>query len=204
MATRRRTARTTEDGRLPDDSPLFGLPGGAEGDEDAGALGDDPQPTKRRPGRPRKDESAGNKGVIAARGPDGKILSDAALANKVRSELYTWASMLLVAYEFKDPHCAGLFTEQVDLPNGKTQERLSLIVDRLVAIVSRHKPTMVFLAKSGVVGEFAMLGAALSPVVKAMWAAHGPTGHGHQEEKHDADLSSYPGLSHHPGYAVTG
>lgn len=162
----------------------------------------DPQPTTRRgPGRPRKTEtadapkSAGNRGKIAARTASGTIMSRAAMIAKVESELYTYFSLAVATWEIKDPECAGMMLEQVVLPTDSgpvRMERLAAIVNRLTAIIARNDRILAMLAKSGLIGEAAVLGSLLVPVGRQIWAAHGPTGDGHARGVDDVTAEQYP------------
>lgn len=156
-------------------------------------LPDDPAPAdppRRGPGRPRK--ATGNAGQIAVRDQTtGQIMSEASQKAKVKRELYLWLSMVVGAAEIRDPECAGLFLQPVEIPGTKQPvERLEAIVDRLVEIIARHKPTLAFMAKSGPVGDVALLGSLLLPIGRQIWRAHGPNGTGHGEEP-TSDLTGY-------------
>lgn len=182
MPRRPRNAEVTEDDRAP-----F-----------AAELDRDPEPDvapRRGPGRPRKTAPAtatGNAGNIAVRNEKGQILSKAQKIAKVREEGYFWLSMVAAGWEIRDPECAGVLTESVTI-RGKEVERLEAITDRLVGIVAKYDDLLDFLAKSGVIGEAAMLGTLLWPVGKRVLKHHGPTGIGHQTpEESYADRAQYP------------
>jgi hypothetical protein len=163
-------------------------------EDDPKLLERDPEPEvapRRGPGRPRK--VAGNAGLIPARDESGKIMSEAQMIAKVRDELHLWLSMAVGAWEFRDPDCAGLFLEKVEI-RGRKVERLEAICDRLVSIIARNKTLLATMTKTGVIGEAAALGTLIWPVAKAMMAAHGPNGHQHRAdpEQGETDDLSYP------------
>lgn len=186
----RRRAEQLVDQALPADGMPEGVPA-------------DPVP-KRGPGRPRKETATtqGNRGRVAARSSNGRIMSKAAMQAKVSAELYTYLSVMAAGFELRDPECAGVLFDQVSIPtpNGMMQvERLQGIVDRLVAMISRHDGMLETMAKSGIVGELAMLLHLLFPIGRAVWAAHGPGGRGHSNEHGTADYAQQ-----FPAYAGVG
>jgi len=147
-------------------------------------------PAKRGPGRPRG---------TGPRTAGGRLMSKDAMRAKVAAELYTYLSLFAAGWELRDPQCAQVLFEPVVLPTDAgpvESERLQAIVDRLVAIISRNNAVLETLAKSGVIGELAILGHLMFPIVKAVWQAHGPAGIGHAtpEEAADAYAQRYPAV----------
>lgn len=131
-------------------------------------------PAKRAPGRPRG---------TGPRTSAGRLMSKAAMQAKVSAELYTYLSVFAAAWELRDPQCASVLFEEVRIPTegGMVEvERLQGIVDRLVAMIARNSTVLETMAKSGIIGEMALLGHLLLPLGRAVWSAHGPTGVGHR------------------------
>jgi hypothetical protein len=178
----RRRATATVEGPMEGDRALPGMVELAADPE--------PAPVKRGPGRPRK-VAAGNAGRIPARTPSGKIASRAAMQSKVRDEIHLYLSLVQAGWELRDPVCAS----------AASPERLASIADSLVAMVSRSDSLLEMAAKSGIVGDIAMLLHAVFPIAKAVWQAHGPNGHGHRdaEEVRIDNFAAYP-----PHSAVAG
>lgn len=145
--------------------------------ESLGDLPADPAPGKRRPGRPRKTAgaTAGNKGRIPARNPNGSIMSKAAMVDNVKAQIFMVAAPLVAVWQFRDPDCSAALDEP--MPDGT--DRLSAIVDSIVSIIARNDSVLSFMAKSGVMVDLGMLVTALMPVGKTVWKAHGPGGAGH-------------------------
>lgn len=162
----------------------------------------DPEPRAPRRGRPRKTttpvKAAGTRGKIPARTSSGQIMSKNAMISKVQGEIYTWLSLFAAAWEIRDPECASVLYEPATVPgpNGPAQvERLAAITDRLVAMIARNDAVLETLAKSGIIGDAAVLGGLLLPVGRQLWRAHGPMGVGHaQEGQESADdvAAQYP------------
>lgn len=162
--------------------------------EDASAIRDevipgleqDPAPVRRGPGRPpgTKNTPKPANPKIKMRNSSGQVMSKAQLKAKVATEIYGFASMFVGLLGMKDA-CADVFLEEARMPDGSTQERLAAIVGKTVDILARNDNVLSAMATTGLIGELSMLGALLAPVVKQVWAAHGPGGHGHREELGD-------------------
>lgn len=161
----------------------------------------DPQPAKRGPGRPRKSATPGAPKVTTRRPTTraaraGRVMTRAQMVDKVSAEMYAFSSMLLVAWEIRDPECASVMYDQVTIPtpNGMVaDQRLNALIARTVAIIARDEKRLELLAKSGMVGELIGLGALLVPIGKQVWRHHGPgaAGHGDQTEM-GYDPAQYP------------
>ena len=164
-------------------------------------LDGDPTPgaTRRGPGRPRKTalappvKAAGNRGRISTRSKSGRIVSKDAMIAKVREDVYTYASLLHAAWDFKDPECASVWKEPVESLGG--QERLAALVDRLVGILARNDGMLAAAYSSGIFGEVAVIASIVFPAVKQVWRAHGPGGQGHATDERAFDVGQYPAYS---------
>jgi hypothetical protein len=157
-----------------DDPPMDGLEG----------LASDPEPAAARPrrGRPPSKTTTGTR-KISTRSASGRIVSKASLTNQVRDEIETYLTLFVGTWGLRDPECADVAARQI--PE---------IAERVAKIVSRNDKLLAKLAESGVFGEVALLVAALLPVGRQVWAAHGPGGHGHAPEAVNADdlAARYP------------
>lgn len=174
------------------DTELPGMP--------AGALASDPEPkpTKRSPGRPR-----GTSKPKPPAAPSQMTKSDK--MELLYTEAYAIASLVVGAWEIKDPECAGVFSDKVENPLTKERkERLEAIVMSSVRMVARHDGLLDVLAKGGVLAEIAILGSYLIPVGKQLWKAHGPNGHGHApaQEIQDDYARQYPAPALAPAFAA--
>ncbi len=139
-------------------------------------LDQDPQPRATRgPGRPRKATTAGARGRIAARTPAGRVMSKAAMQSKVREEIEMYLSLTVAGWELRDPECAA----------EATPERIAVIADRLVAMISRSDSLLQTAASSGIFGDIILFLNAILPIGKAVWKAHGPGGMGHDRQEVD-------------------
>lgn len=161
-------------------------------------LDKDPQPAapKRGPGRPRKATSGAapaRRRSAPARTSSGRIMSKDQMKAKVSAELYGLAALMAGGWAMRDP-CAETLFETSNI-GGVDQERLTVIVERTVALIARNDAALEFCAKSGALGETLALATALWPVAKAIYQAHGPGGHGHRLDEgmlHADYANAYP------------
>lgn len=154
-------------------------------------LGRDPEPVaeRRRPGRPR---GSATKKPGALRGANGRIVSKASLKAQAATELLAVGTMLARIWEWRDPECAGVLFEPVDLPTGQTQ-RLAGIVEEVVDILGQNDKVLAVFTNTGMIARLGVLGMLTMPIVSRVWAAHGPGGHGHRPIE-QAETSDYATL----------
>jgi hypothetical protein len=108
---------------------------------------------------------------------------------KVREEAFTYLSLMAAGWEIRDPWCAAQATE----------ERIGVVADQFVAMVSRSDSLLQSVASSGIIGNVIMMMNALFPIVREVWRAHGPGGHGHQDQGGDeGDVTA-----RYPAYAAS-
>lgn len=149
-------------------------------------LDPDPQPVaaRRGPGRPRKATTTGARGPgkIPARTSSGRVMSKAAMETKVRAEITTYLTLANAAFSLRDPECAAIVEAQI--PE---------ITDRAVALIARNESVLAVVAKSGIIGDILALVSALFPILRQMWAVHGPGGKGHDldESRGSIDADRY-------------
>lgn len=158
----------------------------------------DPTPRATR-GRPRKTtaKGVGSRGRIPARTAAGRVMSHSAMVAKVSEEVYMYLSLAAAGFELRDPECVASLYEPVTVPGGSGPievERLRAIADRLVAMIARNKGLLEMAAKSGILGEIAVMLSLVIPVARTIWQAHGPSGTGHRPaEEVVGDLNArYP------------
>jgi hypothetical protein len=150
-------------------------------DESLPGMPADPQPvTRRPPGRPRgsKTVKKAAPAKIIRDSSSGRAMSKAQAKAKVATELYGVASLMVGMWEMRDPDCAGVWTDTLELPSG-TQERLAAVVERVVDIFARNDAVLSAMATTGILGEVALLGSLIWPALKKAWQHHGPNGVGH-------------------------
>lgn len=153
----------------------------------------DPQPAavKRGPGRPRKNAAPAAakpaRGRIPSRAGTGRIMSKAAMQEKVSTEIYAVVSMMAAGWEFRDPDCAAVVFE----PTNDGTERLKAITDRITAMVARNPDLLVKFAQTGLLGDILQLIILVFPIAKAVFKAHGPGGTGHGEQV-QIDANQFP------------
>jgi hypothetical protein len=193
---RRPTASTNPDA-FPGDQPLEG---GLE------SLGQDPTPTatrtpRKRVGRPAK--AVGNRGKISARSPSGRVMSKAQMIDKVSAEIYMYLSLAANGWELAeelrgvaDP-CARVLFEDVRVPTPDgvvVTERLAGVAERITSIVARNDKLLATVAKSGIIGDLAVLVTLLWPVGRLVVVNHLlGSGHGTRMEASPDDLAGrYP------------
>ena len=151
----------------------------------------DPAPVaKRGPGRPRGAKTT--KPVKMVRDSGGRAMSKAQAKDKVATELYGLASLMVGMWEMRDPECAGPWTEEVNLPGGR-QERLAAVVGKVVDILARNDSVLNALATTTMLSEGAVLAGLIWPPVRTVWRHHGPGGMGHQPMQEAEDYArQYP------------
>ena len=152
-------------------------------DEALPGMAADPAPvvSKRGPGRPRGSKAAAKPVKILRDSGTGRAMSKAQAKEKVATELYGFASLMVGMWEMRDPECAAPWTEEVNLPGGR-QERLAAVVGKVVDIFARNDAVLNAMATTGMIGEIGMLASLIWPAVKTAWSHHGPGGMGHQEQ----------------------
>ncbi len=152
-----------------------------EGMED---LPQDPAP-RRGPGRPRKTTAA--KATPAKRAPRaraGRPPSHATLKLKVRDEAVTYIGMVRLGWGMRCPDCAGSLTD----------EAIYALADAFVELIAKSDSLLRMAANTGGFGQAVALLNALMPTIRTVWAAHGPGGHGHQDQGEGgmSDADRYP------------
>lgn len=161
-----------------DDIPLSGM-GGLKADP-APRKSTGRKPTGRPAGRPRTR--------TGPRTADGRVMSKAAMVDKVTADLYGAAALLPLAV--RDP-CVNVLFDPVD---DAGTERVAAIIDRSVAMMARNTKVLETVAKVGLLADVITMIGLIAPIGVAVWAAHGPGGHGHQDVPVGHDAATYPAL----------
>lgn len=147
----------------------------------------DPEPTaaRRGPGRPRKATgTTRGPGKIPARSTTtGRVMSKAQMISQVNGEVYTYLTLAQAAWSLRDPECAGAAEPQI-----------AVIAEKITAMIARNDSLLTMVTKSGIIGDVIGLLGAVLPIVRAVWTAHGPGGHGHDEQG-EIDANRYPAYS---------
>jgi hypothetical protein len=172
-------------------------------------LGQDPPPrtatASRRPIRSAA-KSTGNRGKIAARTASGKMMSKAAMVEKVSGEVYMYLSLIASAVETAEEARYGesCITETVwsdvvvPTPDGPVKtERLAGIAERLTAMIARNDKLLARAAQTGMIGDIATIMHLVLPIGLSVWRHHGPMGTGHRPVEESA-ADEYP--SRFPAY----
>lgn len=148
-------------------------------------------PARRGPGRPKGSTT---KGRIPVRTSTGKIASRAEMIATVKGQIYVIVAPAAAMWEIRDPECAEVLHE----PTATGEDRLEAIVDRIVAMIARNSGVLEFLAKSTLLADAGVLAMLLTPIIKKVWAHHGPMGVGHTTDP-EALASDY--ARNFPAYA---
>jgi hypothetical protein len=96
-------------------------------------------------------------------------MSKAQMVSQVQTEVTMYLEIMAGGWELRDPECAA----------EATSERLSVIADRLTAMIARSDSLLAMATKTGIIGDIVALLHAVKPIATAVWKAHGPSGHGH-------------------------
>jgi hypothetical protein len=165
-------------------------------------LGQDPAPSVRRPRRARatKSTATGNRGKIAARTASGKMMSKAAMVEKVSGEVYMYLGLFASGFEAMEESrygesCVSEVVWQdvvVPTPDGPVKtERLAGIAERLTAMIARNDKLLARAAQTSIIGDIAMMAHLAFPIARAVWAHHGPMGAGHRTADSEAQAGEY-------------
>lgn len=151
-------------------------------DEDAKALGvpADPPPDGAPTSR-RKSGSAWGRGKITLRDATGRAVSKKDAIAKVQGEIETYLYLATAAWMLSDPECAAIAEQQIPA-----------VAERVTALIARSDRALAVAAKTGVVGDIIGILQATLPVLRAVWAAHGPGGGGHKTTESVDDAERYP------------
>ena len=141
----------------------------------------DPAPAApKRRGRP--PGSGTKKPTIPARRGNGTIMSQSEMIDAVKGQLMMLVLPAAAAWEMRDPECASVLSDEV---NAKGDTRLEAIIDRMMAMISRQPAVLAFMAKNTLLLELGQMATLLTPVIKQVWKAHGPTGTGHHVDEQE-------------------
>lgn len=160
----------------------------------------EPAPAKRtrraRSSATSSPRTTTSRGRIGTRSSSGRIMSKAAMVDKVTTELHFFLGLGFSVASVREPCLEAIF-EPMEMagPNGQPIEvdRVGVVAERLTAMIARNDKLLKFAAESGIIGDAIMLASALAPVGQAIWRAHGPggTGHGEPKEGTTSDVDRY-------------
>jgi hypothetical protein len=127
----------------------------------------------RGPGRPRK---------MGPRTPSGRVMSKAQMVETVNREVTMYLLLGQAGWELRDPECAS----------AATQDRIEIIAARLTNIIARNDKLLELATRTGIISDIVTLLHAAMPIARAVWAAHGPNGHGHEGQRAEVNYADYP------------
>jgi hypothetical protein len=176
MPRAKRTAPApADDNILADADPLKGLD-----------LPPDPvTPRARRGRRPSTDGAPRTRTRTAP-----PRTTTAALKASVQQELHMYLEMGAGAWAMRDPICAAVMIEPVQVPTTKgvvEMDRTEAIAARITNILARYPKVLTRLSKTGAIGDFLMIVNLMWPVAAMVMQHHGPGGVGHDVEPEDLD-----------------